>query len=248
MKQESEKADVLSRIQRNMASQEVCFSLGEKSDRMLTVTPFNGNVKVHIRQFYTNENGEKKACKSGIALSVEEFGEMVKLIPKVQENIARYELRDTGISSIPFPVIKEEPFCSDLDCVFLPSPPSQDPTPFPLIQDNWFSPCDPHQLKLPTSTLPDISPLIEPNLEKILDDLRVSEKPKEKRKRAKGITKSNGKRKRKTDVKRQCIDEVATVEGMKEVEQKLWLEHYNQKKEIELMKYLPHTLLFCSGI
>ena len=36
------------------------------------------------------------------------------------------------------------------------------------------------------------------------------------------------KKKRKYDVKQECIDEVSSVEAMKEVEKKLWLEHYNQ--------------------
>ena len=44
-----------------MAMQEERFSLGEDSNRMLTVTPFNGNLKVHIRQFYVDGNGEMKA-------------------------------------------------------------------------------------------------------------------------------------------------------------------------------------------
>ena len=46
----------------------------------------------------------------------------MKLVPKVQDSIARYQLKDTGIPSSPFeldlPVL-------DLDTVFLPSPPSQ---------------------------------------------------------------------------------------------------------------------------
>ena len=33
---------------------------------------------------------------------------------------------------------------------------------------------------------------------------------------------------RKYDVKQECIDEVVSVEAMKEVEKKLWLEHFNQ--------------------
>ena len=97
------------------------FFLGEKSNRMVIVTPFMGKLKVHIRQFYVNEKGEKKPGKNGITLELEEFGELVKLIPKVQDSIARYELRDTGTLSSPFeldlPVL-------DLDTVFLPSPPS----------------------------------------------------------------------------------------------------------------------------
>ena len=56
-----------------MAVQEERFSLGENSDCMLTVTPFNANLKVHIRQFYVNENGEMKASRIGVTLSVEEF-------------------------------------------------------------------------------------------------------------------------------------------------------------------------------
>ena len=41
-----------------MAVQEECFSLCENSNHMLTVTPFNATLKVHIRQFYVNENGD----------------------------------------------------------------------------------------------------------------------------------------------------------------------------------------------
>ena len=82
--------------------QEERFSLGEKSDRMVTLTPFMGKLKVHIRQFDVNERGEKKPGKSGIALEIQEFNKLVKLIPKVQDGIARYKLRDTRISSSPF--------------------------------------------------------------------------------------------------------------------------------------------------
>ena len=69
--------------------QEERFSLDENSKHMLTVTPFNDNLKVHIRQFYVNENGEMKAGRIGITLSVEKFNELVKLIPKVQDSIAQ---------------------------------------------------------------------------------------------------------------------------------------------------------------
>ena len=62
---------------------------------MLTITPFMGKLTVHIRQFYVNEKGEKKPGKNGITLELEEFGELVKLVPKVQYSIARYELRET---------------------------------------------------------------------------------------------------------------------------------------------------------
>ena len=78
--------------------QEECFSLGENSNHMVTVTPFNANRKVHIRWFYVNENGEMKASRIRVTLSVEEFNELVKLIPKVQDSVAQCKLPDTGPS------------------------------------------------------------------------------------------------------------------------------------------------------
>ena len=53
--------------------QEERFFLGEKSNRMVTVTPFLGKLKVHIRQFYVNEKGESKPGKNRIVLELEEF-------------------------------------------------------------------------------------------------------------------------------------------------------------------------------
>ena len=46
------------------------FSLGENSNRMLTVTPFNGNLKVYIRQFYLDGNAEMKVGRTGFILSL----------------------------------------------------------------------------------------------------------------------------------------------------------------------------------
>ena len=40
-------------------------SLGENSNHKVTVTPFMGKLKVHIRQFYVNGNGEIRPGKSG---------------------------------------------------------------------------------------------------------------------------------------------------------------------------------------
>ena len=74
------------------------FSLGEKSERMVTVTPFMGKLKVHIHQFYVNGNGEIKPGKSGIVLDLKEFDKLVELIPQIKESIERYELISTGPS------------------------------------------------------------------------------------------------------------------------------------------------------
>ena len=134
--------------------QEERFSLGEKSNRMVTLTPFMGKLKVHIRQFYVNERGKKKPGKSGIALEIQEFNKLVKLIPKVQDGIARYKLRDTGITSSPFeldlPVL-------DLYPLFLPSPPSQEPIPFIQNEELLFG-----QPKCPSTPLFTFFPHVTP--------------------------------------------------------------------------------------
>ena len=113
-----------------------------------------GKLKVHIRQFYVNGNGEIRPGKSGITLQIEEFYELVKLIPQVKTSIERYEREDTRIPSSPFkldfPVV-------DLDTVFLPSPPTQEPIPFTLDKK-----------------LLDSQPKF-PSLENILSDIKVGE-------------------------------------------------------------------------
>ena len=65
-----------------MAMQGEHFSLGENSNRMVTVTPFMGKLKVQIRQFYVYGNGEMKPGKSDITLEIKEFYELVNLFHK----------------------------------------------------------------------------------------------------------------------------------------------------------------------
>ena len=77
------------------------FFLGERSNHMVTVTPFMGKVNVNILQFYMNGNGEMKPGKSGITLELNEFDKLVKLIPQIESSIKRYELKDIGVSTTP---------------------------------------------------------------------------------------------------------------------------------------------------
>ena len=177
--------------------QEERIFLGEKSDHMVTVIPFMGKLKVRIRQFYENENREKKPGKNSVTLELEEFDELVKLIPKVRDSIARYELRDTGISSSPFEL---DLHVLDLDMVFIPSQQSQEPIPIIQYEELLDS-----QHKCPSlpSTLPNVSPpLINPALENDLDGLNFyAYVPGEKRKQSKERTKKKDKKsKTETDV------------------------------------------------
>ena len=58
------------------------FFLGEKSNRMVAVTPFMGKLKVHIRQFYMNEKGEKKSGKNGKYWNLTNLKRWRNLFPK----------------------------------------------------------------------------------------------------------------------------------------------------------------------
>ena len=111
-----------------------------------------------------NKKGESKPGKNGIVLDLEEFEALAKLVPKVQNSIAKYEIRDTGIPSSSFqldlPVL-------DLDTDFLPLPPSQEPIPF-IINEELFN----SQPKFPASPPP---LFMEAFLENILSDIRVGE-------------------------------------------------------------------------
>ena len=145
------------------------FSLGKKSDHMVTVTPFMGKLKVHICQFYVNGNGEIKPGKSGIVLEIKEFDKLVELIPQIEKSIESNELKDSDIPSSPFqldlPVL-------DLDTVFLPSPPSQEPISITGDEELFDSQPKYPSPPPPSSTMPDASSLMEPSLERILSDIR----------------------------------------------------------------------------
>ena len=56
--------------------------------------------------------------------------------------------------------------------------------------------------------------------------------------------KATEKKRRKCNVKHECIDEVDTVESMKEVERKLWLTHYDMLSE-KLMEVIREKCTGC---
>ena len=243
--------------------QEERFSLGENSNRMVTVTPFNANLKVHIRQFYVNGNGEMKASRIGITLSVEEFNELVKRIPKIKVSITQYKLQNIApsppppLAVLPPPLIDPslEKILSDLDSKEKLERYHQD-----LAADKYL-----HgpTIDRETRVIAHDDPTSLPSLESTDDDSET--KRKEKRKRTKESAK-NVNKKLKTEnkrpsgifvgyaklpselkvtekkenkiVKNDCIDEVDSVESMKEVERKLWLTHYDMlsKKLMDVVR------------
>ena len=105
---------------RKMANlyQEIRYPLGEASDRMVTVSVFQSRVRLHIRQFYRDYYGKLRAGKTGITISVEEFEELTKLIPKLQQDVSNmnFKLLEDEKPEVVFP--------GDLDVTIIPSPPS----------------------------------------------------------------------------------------------------------------------------
>ena len=65
------------------------FKIGENETK-ISVTTWNGTVKVHFRKFYQSKFDSKKfyPSKQGIALTVEEWQDLKQLITEVDEVIA----------------------------------------------------------------------------------------------------------------------------------------------------------------
>ena len=97
---------------RKMANlyQEIRYPLGEASDRMVTVSVFQSRVRLHIRQFYRDYYGKLRVGKTGITISVEEFEELTKLIPKLQQDVLNMNFK------LPEDEKPEVVFPGDLKC------------------------------------------------------------------------------------------------------------------------------------
>ena len=236
--------------------QEERFSLGENSNRMVTVTPFNADLKVHIRQFYVNGNGEMKASRIGITLSVEEFNELVKLIPKIQDSITQYKLQNIVPSSppplavLPPPLIDPslEKILSDLDSKEKLERYRQDRAADECLhgptidrETRVIAHDDPTSLPSLESTDNDSQTKRKDKRKRTKESARnVNKKLKTENKRPSGIFVGYAKlpselkvteKKENKIVKNKCIDEVDSVESLKEVERKLWLTHYDMLSE-----------------
>ena len=181
----------------------------------------------------------------------------MKLIPKIQDSIAQYELQNIGPSPPPpLPVLS--PPLIDLEKILTDLSPKEKLERYhqDLAADEYlYSPTIDRETRVTEHD----DPVNLPSLERINDDSQ--KKRKEKRKRTKESAKNINK-KLKTEnkrpsgifvgyaklpselkvtekkekkenkvVKNECIDKVDSVESMKEVERKLWLTHYDMLSE-----------------
>ena len=213
--------------------QEIRYPLGEASDRMVTVSVFQSRVKLHIRQFYRDYYGKLRAGKTGITISVEEFQEFTKLIPKLQQDVLNmnFKLLEDEKPEVVFP--------GDLDVTIIPSSPSPPSSAVDtdvnheMLTPQWMENeiIDVILVQLEADTQPQSSKRWknkdEDTYEKCKKKIRKTSKATQTTVEKKNGNKENGEKKKKVSVKRECIDEVETCEAMPKVEKLLWLTHYN---------------------
>ena len=212
--------------------QEIRSPLGEASDRMVTVSVFQSWVKLHIRQFYTDYYGKLRAGKTGITISVEEFQEFTKLVPKLQQDVLKmnFKMLEDEKPEVIFP--------GDLEVTIIPSLPSPPNSAVDtnvnheMLTPQWKEDeiIDAIPVQLETDTQP------QPSKRRKNKDDNTCEKWKKKTRKTSKATQTtdenkkqnngNGEKKKKINVKRWCIHEVETCETMSKVEKFLWLTHY----------------------
>ena len=200
--------------------QEIRYPLGEASDCMVTVSVFQSRVKLHIRQFYRDYYGKLRAGKTGITISVEEFQEFTKLIPKLQQ----------GVLNINFKLLEDEKpevvFPGDLDVTIIPSPPSPPSSAVDtdvnheMLTPQWKENeiIDVIRVQLEADTQPQSSKRQknkdEDTYEKFKKKIQKPSKATQMMDEKKKGNKENGEKKKKASVKWECIDEMETCETM----------------------------------
>ena len=69
---------------------DVSFQLS--NNRFITVSEFRGKTRVDIREFYLNDEGEKKPGKKGISLSLQEWEKLKELTSKIDKAVKANDL------------------------------------------------------------------------------------------------------------------------------------------------------------
>ena len=188
----------------------------------------------------------------------------MKLILKIQDSIAQYKLQDIGPSpSPPLPVLP--PPLIDLEKILTDLSPKEKLERYHhnLAADEYlYGPA----INRGTRVTKHDDPVNLPSLENIDDDSQKKQKKKRKQSKesAKNVNKKSKtksgifvghcetppelkvteKKEENEVVKKECIDEVDSVESMKEVERKLWLIHYDMLSE-KLMEIVREKCTGC---
>ena len=72
------------------------FALG--NDRYVTVSRFNGNLLVHIRQYQQNGKGGSYPTKIGITLSPSRFMTLLSFVDTIKSNVERLRNREQNVT------------------------------------------------------------------------------------------------------------------------------------------------------
>ncbi len=67
--------------------QDTSFQLS--NNRYVTVSEFRNKVRVDIREFYMNDEGQKKPGKKGISLSLDEWKKLKDMVGKIDKAIKK---------------------------------------------------------------------------------------------------------------------------------------------------------------
>jgi len=56
-------------------------------NRFVSVSEFKNQIRVDIREYYFDDNGDRKPGKKGISLSMEEWNKLLNHLPKIEKAI-----------------------------------------------------------------------------------------------------------------------------------------------------------------
>lgn len=73
-----------------MTSDEIKYSLGGKKNNHASVTLFNNEVYIHLRQFLETKEGKLYPTKKGVALTLEEFRNLESILVQINKDIDRF--------------------------------------------------------------------------------------------------------------------------------------------------------------
>ncbi|CAG2107235.1 unnamed protein product, partial [Medioppia subpectinata] len=66
-------------------------------NRFVSVSEFKNQMRVDVREYYTDDNGDQKPGRKGISLSMDEWNKLINFLPKIEKAIKKMD--DSGDDS-----------------------------------------------------------------------------------------------------------------------------------------------------
>ncbi|NXF38529.1 TCP4 polymerase, partial [Nyctibius bracteatus] len=87
LKTEAKPSKVTEKTLGQGSEEEGMFQIGKT--RYVRVSCFKGKVLVDIREFYTDQEGDMKPGRKGIALSAEQWNQLKEIIPEIDAAVKK---------------------------------------------------------------------------------------------------------------------------------------------------------------